>query len=256
MAPKVRLLPEMVTYEDVLAQDTRRNSKLIPIGVNEDELAPVYLDFEADPHFYAFSDGESGKTNLLRQITRGITERYTTQEAVIILVDYRRTMLGFIGGDQLLGYAVSANQLDSMIKDVAGSMSRRLPGPDVTQDQLRNRSWWTGPDLFVVVDDYDLVVTQSNNPLKPLADYLAQAKDVGLHVIAARRTGGASRAMFDPVLGKLREIAAPGLVMNGSRDEGTLIGTVKASQMPPGRGTMVSRKIGKQLMQVSWISPD
>jgi S-DNA-T family DNA segregation ATPase FtsK/SpoIIIE len=255
-APQVRLLPQLVTYDEVLAQDTRRNSKLIPIGVNEDELSPVYLDFDADPHFYAFADGESGKTNLLRQITRGITERYTTQEAVIILVDYRRTMLGFIGGDQLLGYAASGNQLDSMVKDVAGSMSRRLPGPDVTQEQLKTRSWWTGPDLFIIVDDYDLVVTQTNNPLKPLAEYLAQAKDVGLHIIAARRTGGASRAMFDPVLGKLREIAAPGLVMNGSRDEGALIGTVKPSQLPPGRGNLVSRKFGKQLVQVSWIQPD
>jgi S-DNA-T family DNA segregation ATPase FtsK/SpoIIIE len=79
---------------------------------------------------------------------------------------------------------------------------------------------------------------------------------VGLHIIAARRTGGASRAMFDPVLGKLREIAAPGLVMNGSRDEGALIGTVKPSQLPPGRGNLVSRKFGKQLVQVSWIQPD
>jgi S-DNA-T family DNA segregation ATPase FtsK/SpoIIIE len=254
-APQVRLLPEMISYEEVLAIDNKQNTKLVPIGVNEEDLAPLYLDFEADPHFYAFADGESGKTNLLRQICKGITERYTAKEAVIILVDYRRTMLGFIEGDQLLGYAVSANQLDDMIKDVAGSMNRRLPGPDVTQDQLRNRSWWTGPELFVIVDDYDLVVTGSNNPLKALSDFLAQAKDVGLHVIVARRTGGASKSSYDPIIGKLKEIAAPGLVMNGSKDEGYLIGNVKPSQMPPGRGNMVSRKNGKQLMQVSWIQP-
>ncbi|OXM53818.1 type VII secretion protein EccC [Amycolatopsis alba] len=255
-APQVRLLPEMVTYDEVLSIDSKRNTKLVPIGVNEEDLQPIYLDFAADSHFYAFADGESGKTNLLRQITRGITERYTTQEAVIILVDYRRTMLGFVGGDQLLGYAVSAAQLDSMVKDVHGSMTRRLPGPDVTQEQLKTRSWWTGPELFVIVDDYDLVATQSANPLKPLAEFLAQAKDVGLHVIAVRRSGGASRAMFDPILGKLREIAAPGMVMNGSRDEGNLVGNVKPSQMPPGRGNLVTRKHGKQLMQVSWIQPD
>ncbi|MFC3449955.1 type VII secretion protein EccCa [Amycolatopsis speibonae] len=255
-APQVRLLPEMVTYDEVLSIDSKRNSKLVPIGVNEEDLQPIYLDFAADSHFYAFADGESGKTNLLRQITRGITERYTTQEAVIILVDYRRTMLGFVGGDQLLGYAVSAAQLDSMVKDVHGSMTRRLPGPDVTQEQLKTRSWWTGPELFVIVDDYDLVATQSSNPLKPLAEFLAQAKDVGLHVIVVRRSGGASRAMFDPILGKLREIAAPGMVMNGSRDEGNLVANVKPSQMPPGRGNLVTRKHGKQLMQVSWIQPD
>ncbi|MBB5854841.1 type VII secretion protein EccCa [Amycolatopsis umgeniensis] len=255
-APQVRLLPEMVTYDEVLSIDTKRNTKLVPIGVNEEDLQPIYLDFAADSHFYAFADGESGKTNLLRQITRGITERYTTQEAVVILVDYRRTMLGFVGGDQLLGYAVSAAQLDSMVKDVHGSMSRRLPGPDVTQEQLKTRSWWTGPELFIIVDDYDLVATQTSNPLKPLAEFLAQAKDVGLHVIVVRRSGGASRAMFDPILGKLREIAAPGMVMNGSRDEGNLVSNVKPSQMPPGRGNLVTRKHGKQLMQVSWIQPD
>ncbi|AUI63320.1 type VII secretion protein EccCa [Amycolatopsis sp. BJA-103] len=255
-APQVRLLPEMVTYDEVLSIDTKRNTKLVPIGVNEEDLQPIYLDFAADSHFYAFADGESGKTNLLRQITRGITERYTTQEAVVILVDYRRTMLGFVGGDQLLGYAVSAAQLDSMVKDVHGSMTRRLPGPDVTQEQLKTRSWWTGPELFIIVDDYDLVATQTSNPLKPLAEFLAQAKDVGLHVIVVRRSGGASRAMFDPILGKLREIAAPGMVMNGSRDEGNLVSNVKPSQMPPGRGNLVTRKHGKQLMQVSWIQPD
>jgi S-DNA-T family DNA segregation ATPase FtsK/SpoIIIE len=165
-------------------------------------------------------------------------------------------MLGFIEGAHLLGYAVSANQLDGMIKDVAGSMTRRLPGPDVTQEQLRNRSWWKGPELFVLVDDYDLVATQTSNPLKPLSEFLAQAKDVGLHVVVARRTGGASRASYDPIIGKLKEIAAPGIVMNGSKDEGQLLGNVKPGTMPPGRGIMVSRKVGKQLTQVSWIQPE
>jgi len=256
IAPQVRLLPETVTYDEVLSMDKQRHTRLVPIGINEDELAPVYLDFDADPHFVAFADGESGKTNLLRQIARGITERYTAKEAVIVLVDYRRTMLGFVEGAHLLGYAVSANQLDGMIKDIHGSMTRRLPGPDVTQDQLRNRSWWKGPELFVLVDDYDLVATQTSNPLKPLSEFLAQAKDVGLHVIVARRTGGASRAAYDPIIGKLKEIAAPGIVMNGSKDEGQLLGNVKPGPMPPGRGTLVSRKVGKQLMQVSWIQPE
>jgi S-DNA-T family DNA segregation ATPase FtsK/SpoIIIE len=255
-APKVRLLPDVLPYADLLAQDGRKESRLIPIGVNEDALAPVYLDFDAEPHFMAFMDGESGKTNLLRTIVRGITERYTAKEAVIILVDYRRTMLGFVESDHLLGYAVSANQLTGMVADVRNSMTKRLPGPDVTQEQLKNRSWWKGPELFVIVDDYDLVVTQGNNPLQPLAEFLAQAKDVGLHLVAVRRTGGAGRALYDPVIGKLKEIASPGLVGSGSKDEGALLGTVKPALLPPGRGVMVSRKGGQQLMHVAWIAPE
>ncbi len=256
VAPQVRLLPELITYEDVLKLDSARDSKLVPIGVNEEDLQPIYLDFNAEPHFYAFADGESGKTNLLRQIARGISERYTAKEALILLVDYRRTMLGFIQGDSLLGYAVSAAQLESMVGDVFNSMTRRLPGPDVTQEQLKTRSWWKGPELFILVDDYDLVATSSNNPLRKISDFLPQAKDVGLHLVVVRRTGGASKAMYDPIIGKLKEIAAPGMVMNGSRDEGALVGNIKAGPMPPGRGNMLTRKYGKQLIQVSWIQPD
>jgi S-DNA-T family DNA segregation ATPase FtsK/SpoIIIE len=255
-APKVRLLPELLPYEELLALDSHRGNHMVPIGVNENDLAPVYLDFDNEPHFIAFADGESGKTNLLRVIVRGIMDRYTPKEAVIILVDYRRTMLGFIDTNHLLSYAVSSNQLGDIVKDVRGSMLKRLPGPDVTQEQLKNRSWWKGPELFVIVDDYDLVAPQGNNPLQPLSEFLPQAKDVGLHVIAVRRTGGASRAMFDPILGKLREIASPGMVMSGSKDEGALLGTVKPSAMPPGRGTIVTRKLGQALMHVAWIKPE
>ena len=107
-----------------------------------------------------------------------------------------------------------------------------------------------------IVDDYDLVAPQGNNPLQPLSEFLAQAKDVGLHLITVRRTGGASRALYDPIIGKLREIASPGLSMSGNKDEGVLLGTIKPSAMPPGRGTIVSRKGGQQRMQVAWIQPD
>jgi S-DNA-T family DNA segregation ATPase FtsK/SpoIIIE len=255
-APQVRLLPDLLAYEQLppLRQAPRKD--LVPIGVNEDELATVCLDFDAEPHFAIFADGESGKTNMLRAIVRGIMTNYTPKEAVILLVDYRRTMLGFINTDHLLSYAVSSNQLTGMVKDVRGSMEGRLPGPDVTQEQLRNRSWWKGPELFVIVDDYDLVATQAGNPLQPLSEFLAQAKDVGLHVITARRTGGASRATFDPIIGKMKEISSPGFIGSGSKDEGVLWGTVKPSAQPPGRGVIISRKLGQQRMQAAWVQPD
>ncbi|TCO65379.1 type VII secretion protein EccCa [Actinocrispum wychmicini] len=256
VAPPVRLLPDLMPYDDLLKQDKNRASRMIPIGVNEDELAPVYIDFDAEPHFLAFADGESGKTNLLRAIARGIMDRYRENEVVILMVDYRRTMLGFINTDYLLGYAVSSNQLNDMMGDVIGSLRKRLPGPDTTQEQLKNRSWWSGPELFVIVDDYDLVATSSGNPLQPLQEFLPQAKDVGMHMIVTRRSGGASRASFDPIIGKLRELSSPGVVMSASKDEGVLLGTYKSRPLPPGRGTMVTRKIGQQVIHVAWLQPE
>ncbi|QFZ23444.1 type VII secretion protein EccC [Saccharothrix syringae] len=259
-APQVRLLPDVLPHAELMTQVHQTNPNrghLVPLGVNEDELAPVYLDFDADPHFMALADGESGKTNMLRTIVRGIMNSYTSNEALILLVDYRRTMLGYIETDHLLSYAVSGNQLGDMIKDVRTSMTGRLPGPDVTQEQLKNRSWWKGPELFVVVDDYDLVAPQGGvNPLQPLAEFIPQAKDVGLHIVVVRRMGGASRAMYDPILGKLKEIAAPIMIGSGSKEEGAIVGNLKPSPQPPGRGTLVTRKHGQQRIQVAWIDPE
>jgi DNA segregation ATPase FtsK/SpoIIIE, S-DNA-T family len=255
-ARPVRMLPDKLPYDQLPGPGEAPAPHLIPIGIDEAALAPVYLDFDSEPHFICFADGESGKTNLLRCIVRGIVDRFTPKQARIILVDYRRTMLGFVTTDHMIGYAVSAPSLQQMMTDVRASLVKRMPGPDVTQDQLRNRSWWSGPDLYVIVDDYDLVATQSGNPLDPLLEFLAQAKDVGLHLIVARRAGGAGRALFQPMIGRLRELSTPGIMMSGNKDEGVLLGTVKPSALPPGRGTIVSRKIGQQLMQVAWLPPE
>jgi S-DNA-T family DNA segregation ATPase FtsK/SpoIIIE len=150
---------------------------------------------------------------------------------------------------------MSADGLAPMISDVQASLRKRLPGIGITQQQLRDRSWWSGPELYILVDDYDLVATQGGpNPLTPLLEFLAQAKDVGLHLVLARRCGGAGRALFEPVIARLRELATPGIVMSGSPEEGPLLGNVKPSSVPPGRGTLVSRKAGQQLVQLAWLA--
>ncbi|GAB3294912.1 type VII secretion protein EccCa [Parasphingorhabdus pacifica] len=257
-APQVRLLPDLLPYQQLPAPEQQPKPRLVPIGINEDGLNPVYLDFDAEPHFHYFAEREAGKTSLLRTIVRGITTRYTPQEALILLVDYRRTMLGFLNTGHMMEYSVSADQLKGNVRDVAAALKKRLPGPDVTQEQLKNRSWWSGPELFVVVDDYELVAPQGNNPMAPLAEYIPQASDVGLHIVLARNSGGAGRALYEPLIGKMREVSSPGLAMSANKDDGQLVGNIKSRTLPAGRGTMVSRSLrgGPQLIQTAYIQPE
>ncbi len=63
--------------------------------------------------------------------------------------------------------------------------------------------------------------------------------------------GGAGRALYDPVIQRLRELSSPGLVMAGDRDEGALLGTVRPAPLPPGRGWLVTRKEGIRLIQLA-----
>ncbi|WP_086670842.1 hypothetical protein [Amycolatopsis pretoriensis] len=249
LARQLTTLPLHVPYAELPASDA------LPLGVRLDGTPAVWSP-EADPHFVAFLGPESGKTTLVRGILRGIVERHTPAEAVILLVDYRRTSLGYVGTEHLLAYAVSTAQLGGMVEDVRQSLRRRLPGPDVTQEQLKNRSWWSGPELYVVVDDADLVTAGGIDPLEPLREFLPQAKDVGLHVVIARRTEGASGALEHGVLNTLAGLRVPGVVGNGDFREGPLLSGVWPSALMPGRVTAVSRRYGRELVQLAWPEPD
>jgi S-DNA-T family DNA segregation ATPase FtsK/SpoIIIE len=254
-APRVRMLPHDVDRDAVIraAQELGKLSKSrIAIGINEDELAPVVVDFDAQPHLVAFADGECGKTGLLRNIAAGVMEHASPAEAKIILVDFRRSMLGVIGDEYLGGYATAPQSCAELMTALANALKDRLPPNDITQQQLKERSWWSGPDLFVMIDDYDLIGGGSlNHPLGPLVEYLPQARDIGLRVIVTRRSGGAGRAMMDPIIGRLKDLSCNGLVMSGSREEGGLFGGYRATAMPPGRGMLVSRSMKSGVIQLS-----
>nr|WP_233149784.1 type VII secretion protein EccCa [Kineosporia sp. A_224] len=256
-APPVRLLPRLVTVEDLppLRPEPRPGELRVPLGLDEATLATIDLDLAEDPHFLAFADAESGKSALLRSLLRGIVAGQTPDRARLLVVDYRRSLLGEVPESHLIGYAGSEPVLSDLMAKAAVTLRGRIPGPDVTPDQLRTRSWWTGPELYVVVDDYDLVSGSARNPLAGLVEFLPQAKDIGLHLLLTRRSGGAGRALYEPVLQRLRELGSPGLVMSGSKDEGVLLGTVKPSPQPPGRGLLVSRRHGTRLVQVGWSAP-
>ncbi|MDR7280277.1 type VII secretion protein EccCa [Catenuloplanes atrovinosus] len=250
-APPVRRLPAELPYAAV--RDVRETGLRLPVGVVETDLSPAVLDFAADPHFLLFGDGECGKTSFLRALVTTITTRFAPAEARLVIVDFRRTLLGAVETDHLLGHASTAAAARTMVEGAAESLRRRLPGADVTARQLRDRSWWTGPELFVLVDDYELAGGASG-PLQPLAELLPQARDIGLHLVLARRSGGAGRA-YDPVLTQLRELSAPGLVMSGNREDGPLLGDVRPTAMPPGRGQLKTRREGIRLVQVAYLPP-
>ncbi|AEV88975.1 secretion protein EccC [Actinoplanes sp. SE50] len=247
-APQVRLLPAVVAQAGIAdAGDGLR----LPIGLAETDLEPVTVDFATDPHFLLFGDAECGKSTFLRVVAGTVTARFAPEQARIILVDYRRSLMDLPETEHRIGYGMQAQPTLDLMRSVAGYMAKRLPGPEVTARQLRDRSWWTGPELFVLVDDYDLVAAGPVNPLTPLLEYLPQARDIGLHLILTRRAGGAGRALYEPVIQRLRELSAPGLVMSGAPEEGALIGSVRPGPLPPGRGRLITRREGIRLIQLA-----
>ncbi len=249
-APPVRLLPRRLGARD-LPKGFERPDEGIAIGVSETDLEPVFVNFEKDPFLLVVGESESGKSAALRLIMHKLAERYSADQARFIVADYRRSLMAAAPEGFVASYSTTEARLTQDVISLKGVFEKRTPREDISVEELRARSWWHGPRLFLIVDDYDLVAT-AKNPLGVLAEHLPYARDVGINLIIARNASGISRAIFEPLLQRMRDLGAQGVVLSGDPKEGEILPGVRPRPLPPGRAQFATRRRGRPLVQLGW----
>ena len=243
--PSVRVLPSHVEIHELVppyaeGPDLDPYAMCPALGVSERDLGPALVDFTTDPHLVMYGDPQTGKSTAISTLMKQLIRRPVGQVG-IMLVDFRRTHLEEVPEEYLLTYCTSAAHAAQNANELAAGLRERLPGPDVTPQQLRDRTWWKGYEVFLIVDDYDLVATANGNPLTPLMEFVPQGRDLGFHVVLGRRTGGASRALYEPFLQTVSEMSPPTMLFSGDRMEGRLANGVAPQRLPVGRALMTRR---------------
>ena len=250
-APPVRTLPAAL---EASALPMPEGDIRVPLGIDEAGMQPVWHDFSDTPHLTALGDSESGKTNLLRHLARSVMSRYTPAEARILIVDFRRQLFEAVPEPYRLGYSVSAESTKATVADAVVGLTPRMPGSDITPEQLRRRDWWTGPRLFVLIDDYDLLAGH-DNPLLPLVPFLSQGADIGFHLALTRGAAGVVRMSMDPLIRRLQETNSPDVALSCPPNEGPLLGNTRPRHLPPGRALLCTRR-GSRLIQTVLSAAD
>ncbi|MFI5843128.1 type VII secretion protein EccCa [Catenuloplanes sp. NPDC051500] len=248
-APPVRTLPAVLPAAELPGAE---GDLRVPLGLDEAQMLPYWHDFDELPHLTALGDAQAGKTNLLRHIARSVVGRFGPSEARIMFVDYRRQLFDAVPPEYRLGYSVSADSTKETVADAVAGLRGRVPGKEVSPEQLRRRDWWTGPRLFVLVDDFELLAG-NENPLLPLLPYLPHGADIGFHVVVARGTAGLMRMSMDPLLRRLQETNSPDVAMSCPPSEGPLLGGIKARNLPPGRAMILTRR-GHRIVQTPFTA--
>jgi S-DNA-T family DNA segregation ATPase FtsK/SpoIIIE len=248
-APPVRVLP-LHLERDELPGPTMHAPGVV-LGVEEKTFGPMTLDlFGADAHLLVLGDAGCGKTNLLRLLATGLMELYSPDELVFAIVDPRGTLHDAVPDKYVGGYASSVTQAARLAEAVNVELVRRLP------DEPRQSAEAAGPQVVLLVDDYDIVTAAGTHPLAGFIGYLAAGRDIGLHAIVTRRVAGSSRGLYEPFVMAMRESGAVGLIMSGERTEGPLMGSVRAALQPPGRGVVIRAGQTPTTVQIALMSDE
>ncbi len=240
-APGLPYLPAMITPANIAPEVLDDG---LCIAVERPTLGAITLDAR-NPFLLVVGDPGSGRTSVLRSLGHQDAARGTR----LVVLDPRRTLLGDLPADAVLAHAPTPAAASDALAGLVTGLQRRMPPADLSAEQLRDRSWWNGPQLHLIVDDYDLL-TLGGTTLAPLRAYLPYAGDIGLRVSIARRSAGAGRALYDDTLSLLRDLGAHALVLSNAGEEGPILG-VRPASLPPGRGTIV--RPGRPMLDVQAV---
>ena len=260
-APPVRRLPAKFGVEQVrelAARDTRQGVGAggIAWAISELDLQPVYLNFAENSHLVVTGRRECGRTTTLATIMAEIGRLYVPgassaptppagqPSAQVWLIDPRRQLLTSLGSDYVEKFAYNLDGVIAMMGDIAQALAGREPPPGLSAEELLSRSWWSGPEIFLIVDDIQQLPPGFDSPLHKAVPWVTRAADVGLHVIVTRTFGGWSSAGSDPMLRALHQANAPLLVMDADPDEGFIRGKMKGGPLPRGRGLLMAEDTG------------
>lgn len=251
----MRVLPASVNYRAVVAEaseavetaeaverrgaghgDDRRTDGVL-LGLGGADLGPVYWDLRTLPHLTVAGRSGSGATTALRTVVTDLATRnlHRSDQVELLVTDVRRGLLGLPGYRSPVGFVTELEQVTAVL-------TARIPG-DVTElspESLRNRSWWSGPDYIVVVDDLDHS-TELAAALETVVPLLPYAADIGLHLVTARRSAVLGRSTYTPLFQGIRDSTA-WILLSAPREDGPVAGQALCPR-PPGRGLLVQNTV-------------
>ncbi|MGB3522178.1 MAG: type VII secretion protein EccCa, partial [Mycobacterium sp.] len=244
-APPVRLLPTNLAPEEVGVAYPAIDH--VVIGVREEDLAPVQVDFTANPLLLVLGDAKSGKTTLLRHIIRTVRDHSTADQVAFTVLDRRLHLV-----DEPLypdnEYTANVDRVIPAMLGLSALIGSRRPPAGLSAADLASWSY-QGHTHYLIIDDVDAIPDTpaltgpyaGQRPWTTLIELLSQAGDLGLRVIVTgRATGSAHALMTNPLLRRLNDLQATTLMLSGNPADSGKIRGQRFGRLPAGRAILLA----------------
>lgn len=276
-AERLRTLPTSITRPElaqmVAAADQKaladsggrfdpRRQLRIALGIREDTLGVSYMEAYREPHLLILGAAKSGKSEAIGTVNDSIAQRFpSVDDAAVIFCDPRRRHLGKIDDKNVFAYVNRPDELITAATELWERYdvgTRDLPA-GIDAETRAARSWWRGPEIFIVIDDYHLFAAvdpaTGQAPVHKFLPWIANEPLArGLHFVIARASENlAVNAVRDPILSRLTTDLVPTVMLSADKYDGQ-IGEVKFERFGiPGRGRYVQESFArKDRIQVAW----
>lgn len=250
--PALKMLPESLdraalpSYSGDSEEGESGKPLALYCGVGGSRLEPVAWLPEESPHLVIIGSQGSGKSTALSVLAWQVSQ-LPRERARIVMIDHRRAHLGECDSSMMAAYSATTATTSETLKSVVTTMKERLPDDGITPERLAARDWWSGPDIYLFIDDVDLVAQQD---LHPLIELLPHTTDIGLHLVIARKAGGIGRALYSGFLGGVKDQSPALLLLDADREEGSILG-IKPVHREPGRALYAVRGEIRGVLQVA-----
>jgi S-DNA-T family DNA segregation ATPase FtsK/SpoIIIE len=229
----------------------------LKLGVGEVALDTVGVDLTAATNFYVVGSSGSGRTTVMRTLVSAIQDTFSPAQAQIVAFDPDLKLAAYMEPEYL---ALHVDNPSVDVSAIAAHLAKRFtserrPPEDATTHE---RAQWrfSGPRYFIVIDDLHLFNTPGSSMgsrLMPAFEpVIERGRQMGVHVLASvNGTGWASTNAHNKMVTAMDRAGAGVLVLDGTRTDGVIVDGVRAAPRAPGRGELVYRKRGRQLIQVA-----
>lgn len=242
-------LPELVMFDELATGASGQ----FGLGLRESDLSTQLWTPAVDAHLVVMGDAQCGKTTVLRTLARQLDAYASAAPAgrkpIIMVFDLRRTLLGVIKTANLApnGYVYQLNQVQNAVQSLVKLVGERANDEILDQDELLRRQSaateaFEGPEIFLLIDDYEGFVQGYEDPFSPLGAVVEMGARSGVRVIAAHTKHPGVYQMGRGLLPKARTAGAPVLLMSDKDLTSNLVGNVKGMVLPPGRGLYIERR--------------
>lgn len=266
-ALRLRMLPATLTRDELkeLAPpnpDATPQERLrLPFGIRESTGEPAYAEMNREPHLLILGEAKSGMSETIGTIITSIAERYPTKEdAVVLLYDPKSSSLERIPETNL--YAVVTNDDDfkreiQKLIDEHSTSARTVPEGATLADR-RARNWWTGPEIFIVVDSWEQVAPRHSDKPALVHELIhwvrLEGYERGIHVIIALNSNEIGvRTLADPVIKEMHDSRTPVVMLSTDKLQGAYGSTKFTDFGIPGRARYVEAAMDRSdRIQIAW----